>query len=97
VEPNYSVIDGQILSSDASKKPSYNEVFITVTDKKTNEIVGNYVPNANTGRYVMILAPGIYEISIDAPGFSNYAETVNILDKSSFKTEIDKDITLKNQ
>lgn len=97
VEPNYSVIHGQLLSSDASKKPTYNEVFITVTDKKTNEIVGNYVPNSNTGGYVMILAPGIYEISIDAPGFANYTETINILDKSSFKTEIAKDITLKNQ
>jgi Tol biopolymer transport system component len=96
VEPNYSVVRGQLNSSDATKKPSYSEVFITVTDKKTNEIVGNYVPNGNTGRYVMILAPGIYEVSIDAPGFATYVETINILDKSSFKTEIDKDITLKN-
>lgn len=97
VEPNYSVVNGQLNFSDPSKKPSYSEVFITVTDSKTNEIVGNYVPNGNSGRYVVILAPGIYEISIEAPGCATYTETINILDKSSFKPEIVKDIALKVQ
>lgn len=97
VEPNYSVVSGQLSFSDPSKKPAYNEIFITVTDKKTNEIIGNYVPNGNTGRYVIILAPGIYEITIEAPGFSDYIETINILDKSSFKPEIEKGIRLKAQ
>jgi tetratricopeptide (TPR) repeat protein len=95
VEPNYSVVSGQMGFGDAATKPGYNEIFITVTDKKSNEIVGNYVPNGNTGRYVMILAPGIYEISMEAPGFVTYVETINILDKSSFKPEIVKDVVLK--
>ncbi|HET6991081.1 MAG TPA: hypothetical protein VFJ43_07145, partial [Bacteroidia bacterium] len=97
VEPNYSVVSGQMDFSDPSKKPSYSEIFITVTDKKTNEIVGNYVPNGNSGRYVMILAPGIYDISIEAPGCAAYMEEINILDKSSFKPEIDKNIKLTVQ
>ncbi|MCX6312332.1 MAG: hypothetical protein NT084_11940 [Bacteroidetes bacterium] len=97
VEPNYSVVKGQLDFSDPAKKPAYNEVFITVTDAKTNEIVGNYVPNGNTGRYVMILAPGIYELTVDAPGCAAYTESINILDKSSFKPEIDKNIKLKIQ
>lgn len=97
VEPNYSVVTGMMKFSDPSKKPAFSEVFITVTDKKTNELVGNYVPNANSGRYVMILAPGIYEIAVEAPGCATYTETINILDKSSFKTEIDKDIAMAAQ
>ncbi|HEU4717912.1 MAG TPA: hypothetical protein VFU15_08755 [Bacteroidia bacterium] len=97
VEPNYSVVAGQIRFSDETKKIPYNEVFITVTNHKTNEIVGNYVPNGNTGRYIMILGPGDYDVSIDAPGFAAYAETINIFDKSSFKPEIDKDFQLKAQ
>lgn len=96
VEPNYSVVRGQMLFANAAAKPGYNEVFITVTDKKTNELVGNYVPNGNTGRYVIILAPGNYELTIEAPGCAPYSETINIADKSSFRPEIDKDITLKN-
>jgi Tol biopolymer transport system component len=95
VEPNYSVLRGEVKFTDASKKPAYNEIFITVTDHKTNEIVGNYVPNGNTGRYVIILAPGIYDITVEAPGFALYSETINILDKSSFLPEIDKDFLLK--
>ncbi len=97
IEPNYSVVSGQLSFNGSGTKPGFNEVFISVNDKKTNEIVGNYVPNGNSGRYVMILAPGIYEISIEAPGFATYTETINILDKSSFKAEIDKDIILKAQ
>lgn len=96
IEPRYSVVRGQIVFSNKSSQPAFSDVFITVTEKKSNEMVGNYVPNANSGRYVIILAPGVYEVSIEAPGCAPYTETINIADKSSFKPEIDKDITLKN-
>jgi hypothetical protein len=96
VEPNYSVVRGQIGFSNSASKPAFTDIFITVTEKKSNEMVGNYVPNGNSGRYIIILAPGVYEISIEAPGCAPYTETINIADKSSFRPEIDKDITLKN-
>lgn len=95
VEPNYSVLNGQVKFAEGVQKPAYGEIFITVTDKKTNEVIGNYVPNGNTGRYVIILAPGVYEISVEAPGCAPYTEAVSIVDKSSFKPEIDKDLLLK--
>lgn len=97
VQPNYSVVKGQLKFTDETKKPAYNEVFITVNEIKTGELVGTYVPNGNTGRYVIILAPGIYSITIEAPACEAMTETINILDKSSFKPEIDKDILLKIQ
>lgn len=97
IEPNYSVVNGHMKFTDESKKPAYNEVFITVNETKTGELVGTYVPNGNTGRYVIILAPGIYSITIEAPGCEVKTETINILDKSSFKPEIDRDIILKIQ
>ncbi|HTF04654.1 MAG TPA: hypothetical protein VK826_11550 [Bacteroidia bacterium] len=95
IEPNYSVVNGLLKFSDEGKKPGYNEVFITVNETKTGELVGTYIPNGNTGRYVIILAPGIYSISVEAPGCETQVETINILDKSSFKPEIEKDFTLK--
>jgi tetratricopeptide (TPR) repeat protein len=95
IEPNYSVIHGQVKLEQTSV--SYNEVFITVIDKKTNEIVGNYVPNGNSGNYVVVLAPGLYEMSIEAPGCIAIVETISIADKSSFKPEIEKDLVLKKQ
>lgn len=93
VEPRYSVIRGQVAASDKSKTISYSDVFITVTDKNSGEVVGNYVPNANSGRYVIIVPPGVYEVTYTAPGFTDLHDTLNILDKSSFRTEIDKDVT----
>lgn len=95
VEPQYSVVKGNISSADSTQKLNYSDVFITVTDSKSQEIIGNYLPNSNTGRYVMVLAPGNYDISIEANGFEPISDKISILDKSSFKFEITKDIQLK--
>ncbi len=95
VEPQYSAIHGDITSADSTQKLNFSDVFITVTDSKSQEVVGTYVPNANSGRYVMVLAPGNYEISMEANGFQPLSEKITVLDKSSFKFEISKDIRLK--
>jgi tetratricopeptide (TPR) repeat protein len=97
VQPNYSVMKGQLKFSDETKRPAYNEVFITVNEVKTGELVGTYVPNGNTGRYVIILAPGIYSLTVEAPGCEPKTESINVLDKSSYKPEIEKDLELKIQ
>lgn len=95
VEPRYSVIKGNIASADSTQHLNYSDVFITVTDSKTQEVIGNYLPNSNTGRYVMVLAPGNYDISIEANGFDSIEDHISVLDKSSFQFEITKDIQLK--
>jgi len=94
IEPQYSVIKGNIVSADSTQKLNFADVFISVSDSKTQEIIGNYLPNQNTGRYVIVLAPGIYDVNIEATGFQPITEKINILDKSSFKFEITKDIKL---
>ncbi|MEO6883172.1 MAG: tetratricopeptide repeat protein [Bacteroidia bacterium] len=94
VEPKYSVIKGEIASSDATKKVSYSDVFITVTNKKTQEVYGNYVPNSNNGKYVIIVPPGNYHVDIQAQGFTDLSEDVDVLDKNSFQTEITKNVVL---
>ncbi len=95
VDPQYSVVKGNISSADSTQKLNYTDVFISVTNTKTQEVVGNYLPNPNTGRYVMVLAPGNYQVNIEANGFQPVTNTINILDKSSYKFEISKDIQLK--
>lgn len=95
VDPEYSVIKGAIDTYDPKKKVKYADVFITVTDTKTQEIYGNYLPNAQSGRYVIILPPGVYKMELEANGFEPITETITILGKSSFETEIDKDIKLR--
>ncbi|MFL5762770.1 MAG: hypothetical protein ACJ77K_02440 [Bacteroidia bacterium] len=95
VEPQYSVVKGDIMSADSTQKLNFTDVFITVNDNKTKEMVGTYVPNPNTGRYVMVLSPGTYDVSVEANGFQAVNEKITILDKSSFKFEITKDLSLK--
>jgi tetratricopeptide (TPR) repeat protein len=96
VVPNYTVIHGPIKFTNEVSKPGYNEIFITVNETKTGELMGTYIPNGNTGNYVIILPPGNYSMTIEAPGCEVVMETINILDKSSFKPEIEQDIVLKN-
>lgn len=95
VDPQYSVVKGNISSADSTQKLNFADVFISVTNTKTQEMVGNYLPNPNTGRYVMVLAPGNYEVNIEANGFQAVSDKIAILDKSSYKFEITKDIQLK--
>jgi len=94
VEPQYSVIKGYLTSSDTSKRLNFSDVFITVRASKSQEVIGNYLPNPNSGGYVIILSPGIYDINIDVPGFQSFSEKITVLDKSSYKFEIKKDIRL---
>lgn len=95
VEPQYSVVKGNIISADSTQKLNFPDIFISVTDSKTQEIVGTYLPNPNTGRYIIVLSPGTYDISTEANGFHSISEKINILDKSSYRFEITKDIQLK--
>jgi hypothetical protein len=68
--------------------------MISVSDAKTNELYGNYVPNGSTGRYVMILPAGKYHVGVMTDGFTEYKQDINVEDKGSFKTEISQDIVL---
>lgn len=92
VDPRYTVIKGMVKNNDPAKK--ITDIAISVTDKKTGEIYGDYLPNFNTMRYVIILPPGEYDLMVDATGFKSITENIKILDKSSFQAEIDKDILL---
>ncbi len=95
VDPQYSVVLGDIVSADSTQKLNFIDVFITVNNDKTNELVGTYLPNPHSGRFIMILAPGsTYDVTIEATGFKTINEKITILDKSSYRFEIKKDIKL---
>ncbi|MBI4929588.1 MAG: PD40 domain-containing protein [Bacteroidetes bacterium] len=94
VDPDYTVITGKVMSKDASKPVDSTHVFISVTDFSTGDEFGSYMPNPNSGRYVIILPPGKFIINTEIPGYDKYSETIQILDKSSFKPLIEKNIML---
>ncbi len=65
------------------------DAMLIVTDKNNmNEYT--YTPS-RSGRYVIILPPGSYNIFVDVPGFKPVSEDFELLGKSSFRAEITKD------
>lgn len=93
VDPRYTVITGEFTASDGATK--FEDVFIQITDLATEEVYGDYVPNERTLRYVMILPPGEYDVYVGAVGYEDIFDQIKILDKSSYKSYITKDIHLK--
>lgn len=92
VEPEYTVITGNIVPKLGEGK--FENVLISVTDEETGDIYGDYVPNMETMRYVMILPPGNYEVFVGCYGYEEIYENLEILDKSSFQSHIEKNIVV---
>lgn len=92
VEPRLTLITGVISSDDEKEK--FEEVLITVIDQASGEIVGDYRPNRNTWRYVMILPAGKYTMEIFGDNHEMITEDFEVLDKASFRSEMAKDIQL---
>lgn len=93
VESDYSVVIGQLATKD-NAPVNYADVFISVSNNISNELVGNYLPNPSSGRFVVILPPGKYQMSIEAPGFKTITRNLEILDKVSYQAEIEMNIEL---
>ena len=96
MEPELTVMYGQVLSEDGSQI-NFPDVFISVTDDKNGEIIGNYLPNPHTGKYVVILPPGKYTLIVELFNFKLLTQKLEILDKVSFESEREFDLKLKIQ
>lgn len=68
-----------------------NEIEAT----KNGEVYGRYRPNSKTGKFIMILEPGRYEITVMNEGFETVTKKISIFDKSNFTPELKRDFYLK--
>lgn len=93
VDPRYTVIKGVISSNDTSH--AIENARLSVLDLDKGGLYGNYVPNRETKRYVIILPPGKYQMTAEAPGFKPHEKEIKILDKSSHRSMIRNDIELE--
>jgi len=92
----YTIVTGRVQYTDTLSKKSIDAV-ISVVNAKTSKEVGNYTPVANTGKYVMALPPGKYNISIESPGCKPYSSSITIFDLGSFQPEITLNLTLSEK
>ncbi len=93
VETDYSVVIGEFSTKD-NVEINYADVFISVNNNISKELVGNYLPNPANGRFVVILPPGKYQMTIDAPGFKSITKNIEVFDKVSYQAEINMKIEL---
>ena len=94
VETEYTVIIGDFTTKDAATPIDFKNTFISVRNTITNEIIGNYLPNSATGRFIIIVPPGKYSIIAESPGFSDTKYPIEIFDKVSYQSEKNITITL---
>ena len=91
-----TLLKGILTFNGTSKMPS--NVKIVVTEEKTNTLVQDIKPNEKTGRYVMILAPGVegktYNINFEADGYQPLAVSIVIPPNTSYQ-ELDKEFMLQ--
>ncbi|CAN5375257.1 hypothetical protein BH09BAC5_BH09BAC5_25080 [soil metagenome] len=87
----FTMVTGDILGVDSTFTKA--DLFIQVTNSATNEDYGSYRPSPTTGKYVMALPPGKYIMTVEAPGYKTYVETVLVFDIGP-QGEMSKDILL---
>lgn len=93
VENDYSVVIGEFKVKD-NLPINYSDVFISITDNINKELIGNYLPNPTTGRFIVILPPGKYLLSAEATDFKTITKMVEIYDKASYQAEINMTLEL---
>lgn len=83
VEPEKTLIKGYVASSEGDRIET--KVILDVYDGK--KLIGTYVPNQYSGKYIMILEPGEYSVTGSASGYKTLNSTLKVYDKSSFERE----------
>jgi len=90
-QANLIVLKGNVLNNETQTPIA---ATLTITDLESEEIVGVYNSNSQTGKYTVVLPHGKnYSVTIDAPGYLFYSENFNIPENHPF-FNVKKNITL---
>jgi tetratricopeptide (TPR) repeat protein len=83
-ERSFAVVSGYLFTQDGT--PS-SQSSITISNTLTGEEAGTYKPQANTGKYTMILPTGInYLMTIETPGMISISREINIPYRANYKS-----------
>lgn len=93
VDPEYTVVKGFITTSDSSQ--IFTDAAISVLDLQIDEEYGSYLPNPNTGRFIIILPPGKFNLLVEVPGYKLYMENIEIYGKDAYRSNLSKNIVLQ--
>ncbi len=95
-EPVIAIYVGKVFMGDTvtAHQPKSYAVNIIVTDKVSGYEY-TFVPHTKTGRFVLALPAGEYELSTQAKGFQKYKEDLIVTDMGRKNLERHKNLTLK--
>ena len=98
VDEPISLIKGKIKIKDGVNITDWNKdnsyLDISVYDSHQN-LFGKYIYNSNLNRFVSALPAGEYKLVINAEGFQEYSEKIEVLEHNLFKPEIEKEFLLQ--
>ena len=94
IESEFTVVKGSVYNS-STNKPIEKNVSIGIFDKLGKKDKGTYTPSPSTGKYVIILSPGIYEMTIMVEGEEKRKEELRIEGSSLFVPTIERSYLIK--
>jgi hypothetical protein len=87
------VLQGYVATSDSSKTI---DAQVAVEDLKNKDVLPyNYVPNQKSGKFIMALPPGKYQLTVEAPGYKPFKETFFIFEIGVGQNETKKTFVLQ--
>lgn len=89
----YTVVRGRVVTPDSLNPNIKVDAIITATDTKTKEEF-TFTPIPKTGKYVMALPPGKYNITIEASGYKQYIDALVLFDLGGFQPEVVRNFQL---
>ncbi|MGZ3884161.1 MAG: tetratricopeptide repeat protein [Bacteroidia bacterium] len=88
------IITGKISLGDTISKPATTQAQIVVKNKNSGEEY-LFVPNTKTGKYVIALGAGTYQLSVQSEGYIKFDEPLVISDLGTVEMEKNKNYLLK--
>ncbi len=91
-----TLLKGTLTFNGTNKSPAHTRIL--VTDSETGEVIQEIRPNEATGKYVMILTPGVkgktYNMNFEADGYQPLSTTVVVPPHSAYQV-IEKEYILQ--
>jgi len=84
------------LNADDTAGSHVKEAFVEILNKD-NQKIGEYMPNPKTGKYLIILPPGQYDITIDSPNYELLSKEFIVRKKDITAGVIHKEYFLTNR
>jgi hypothetical protein len=92
-EEKVTIVQGCLATSDSAKT---FDAFVSIEDVKNKDIPPyTYVPNQKSGKFLMALPPGKYEVTIESPNYKPLKEMFFIFDIGIGQNESKKTFLLQ--